>query len=134
MVKRSNKRSRSRRRKVNKKSQFDKKIMTRLSNLKKISGKGGLQLSSKELESRYETLSMNCKFRDAKMALEVAQISGVDPVSKECRESLIVIWDYFHNKQELNEEIKYLETYLADGIDKELSTRDCEFRKLKVET
>jgi hypothetical protein len=66
------------------------------------------------------------------MAEEVAQISGIETVSKECRESLMVIWDYFHNKQELNNEIDYLETYLADGIDKELSVRECEFRKLKV--
>jgi|TARA_B110000503_G_C6887311_1_gene305250 hypothetical protein len=131
MAKRSRRRSNTRR-KVKKKSQFDKKIMTKISNLKNISGKGGLQISSSELESRYESLSINCKYSDAKMAEEVAQISGIETVSKECRESLMVIWDYFHNKQELNDEIDYLETYLADGIDKELSVRECEFRKLKV--
>ena len=131
MAKRSRRRSNTRR-KVKKKSQFDKKIMTKISNLKNISGKGGLQISSSELESRYESLSINCKYSDAKMAEEVAQISGIETVSKECRESLMVIWDYFHNKQELNNEIDYLETYLADGIDKELSVRECEFRKLKV--
>ena len=131
MAKRSRRRSNTRR-KVKKKSQFDKKIMTKISNLKNISGKGGLQISSSELESRYESLSINCKYSDAKMAEEVAQISGIETVSKECRESLMVIWDYFHNKQELNDEIDYLETYLADGIDKELSLRECEFRKLKV--
>ena len=131
MAKRSRRRSNTRR-KVKKKSQFDKKIMTKISNLKNISGKGGLQISSSELESRYESLSINCKYSDAKMAEEVAQISGIETVSKECRESLMVIWDYFHNKQELNDEIDYLETYLSDGIDKELSLRECEFRKLKV--
>ena len=132
MVKLSRRRRSNTRRKVKKKSQFDKKIMTKISNLKNISGKGGLQISSSELESRYESLSINCKYSDAKMAEEVAQISGIETVSKECRESLMVIWDYFHNKQELNDEIDYLETYLADGIDKELSVRECEFRKLKV--
>jgi hypothetical protein len=132
MAKRSRRRRSNTRRKVKKKSQFDKKIMTKISNLKNISGKGGLQISSSELESRYESLSINCKYSDAKMAEEVAQISGIETVSKECRESLMVIWDYFHNKQELNDEIDYLETYLADGIDKELSLRECEFRKLKV--
>tara|TARA_B110000495_G_C22807576_1_gene471519 strand:- start:51 stop:449 length:399 start_codon:yes stop_codon:yes gene_type:complete len=132
MAKRSRRRRSNTRRKVKKKSQFDKKIMTKISNLKNISGKGGLQISSSELESRYESLSINCKYSDAKMAEEVAQISGIETVSKECRESLMVIWDYFHNKQELNDEIDYLETYLADGIDKELSVRECEFRKLKV--
>jgi hypothetical protein len=132
MAKRSRRRRSNTRRKVKKKSQFDKKIMTKISNLKNISGKGGLQISSSELESRYESLSINCKYSDAKMAEEVAQISGIETVSKECRESLMVIWDYFHNKQELNNEIDYLETYLADGIDKELSVRECEFRKLKV--
>jgi hypothetical protein len=132
MVKLSRRRRSNTRRKVKKKSQFDKKIMTKISNLKNISGKGGLQISSSELESRYESLSINCKYSDAKMAEEVAQISGIETVSKECRESLMVIWDYFHNKQELNDEIDYLETYLADGIDKELSLRECEFRKLKV--
>ena len=132
MAKRSRRRRSNTRRKVKKKSQFDKKIMTKISNLKNISGKGGLQISSSELESRYESLSINCKYSDAKMAEEVAQISGIETVSKECRESLMVIWDYFHNKQELNDEIDYLETYLSDGIDKELSLRECEFRKLKV--
>ena len=122
---RSSKKDKSKRQRHKKKTQFDKKTMTRISNLKKISGKGGLSLADEELTSRYDLLSKHCGFNDADMAKDVAQISGVDPLDKDSRRLLTVIWDLTKQKNMLHKEIDYLETYLSDGIDKEIEIRSC---------
>ena len=104
---------------------LDKKILTRISKLKKISGKGGLSYSKEELKDRYDNLSMKCGFNNADIAKDVAQISGIDPVNKECKESLVVLWNHFYDMELLHKEIDYLETYLSEGIESELNLRDC---------
>ena len=123
--KKDNRKNKSKRKNNKKKTQFDKKTMTRISNLKKISGKGGLSLSDNELNSRYDLLSKHCGFNDADMAKDVAQISGVDPLDKDSRRLLTLIWDSTKQKNMLHKEIDYLETYLSDGIDKEIEIRSC---------
>ena len=122
---RSSKKDKSKKQRHKKKTQFDKKTMTRISNLKKISGKGGLSLSENELTSRYDLLSKHCGFNDADMAKDVAQISGVDPLDKDSRRLLTLIWDSTKQKNMLHKEIDYLETYLSEGIDKEIEIRSC---------
>ena len=122
---RSSKKDKSKRQRHKKKTQFDNKVMTRISNLKKLSGKGGLSLSDNELNSRYDLLSKHCGFNDADMAKDVAQISGVDPLDKDSRRLLTLIWDSTKQKNMLHKEIDYLETYLSEGIDKEIEIRSC---------
>lgn len=122
---RSSKNNRSKRQRHKKKTQFDNKVMTRISNLKKLSGKGGLSLSDNELNSRYDLLSKHCGFNDADIAKDVAQISGIDPLDKDSRRLLTLIWDSTKQKNMLHKEIDYLETYLSEGIDKEIEIRSC---------
>ena len=119
------KNNRSKRKHQKKRTQFDNKVMTRISDLKKISGKGGLSLSDEELTSRYDLLSKHCGFNDADIAKDVAQISGIDPLDKDSRRLLTLIWDSTKQKNILHKEIDYLETYLSDGIDKEIEIRSC---------
>lgn len=117
--------NRKRTKKKKDKKVLDKKTLTRISQLKKISGKGGFSYSKTGLTNRYENLSMKCGFSNADIAKDVAQISGIDPVDKDCKESLVVLWNYFYDMKLLNKEIDYLETYLSEGIDSELQMRNC---------